>query len=851
MVFSWRGGSSSGLYRWCLVLAIGATACQKSSISWTGLACEGEECLPGWECHPERGVCAPEVKVACGEPEAYCPITVETGDSCTEEGAFLPCAMGVSDCSAGCRTCEDGQWSECTEAACTLGEATSCGRCDDDCTQTVHNATAICVTSGNTYACDYSSCGDGFHDINSNHLDGCECGETHDGTEICDGVDNDCDRATDNMSATEIDDDCNARVTVTEAHVGTWSCNDACVTEQCASTYFDVDKDWQNGCEYLCDPGTAGNEICDGEDNDCDGGVDDVLDLETDCDGQVSNPQHVVTWQCGQGTCEIAVCDSGWTNGNRDPDDGCEEACEVQGNEICDEDDEDEDCDGIPENPGAPGCMDYYRDDDDDAFGLEDDTQCLCEPSDPYDTTNYGDCDDRNPSAKPGGSEICDPENADEDCDGTADDADADGADGKVTTYVDNDSDTFGDENAAGIDYCDPPVGSVDNNLDCDDALATVHPDAVEGPEDATCTDTRDNDCDGNADLYDSDCVSDQWAACQWRARRRIVIHHEYVLADLTDFPALISLTSDADLASDAQDNGNDLAFANQAGTRSLSHDIEHFDGNSGRLVVWVEVPSLSSTEDTVIYMYYDNPTAFNQEDAAGTWSSGYEAVYHLHDDFNNSAGVGREGSNNNSTDIAALIGDGQMFDPTGGDNAHVDLGAWSLPAGTNQITLEAWVQFATLPGIDSRLISKAVTFNVQDHVFMLDRNHQRIRFRLKTGTEDSWGTSELRASSGDLLADTWYLVAGVYDGSDMFIHLDGNEVGRTSKTGEVRRNGWDIFLGDNPSEDRPLDGVLDEARISSVSRSREWLRTEYNNGFSPDTFATMEPEVVRPEPCL
>ncbi|MFQ6070463.1 MAG: DUF2341 domain-containing protein, partial [Candidatus Aminicenantales bacterium] len=60
--------------------------------------------------------------------------------------------------------------------------------------------------------------------------------------------------------------------------------------------------------------------------------------------------------------------------------------------------------------------------------------------------------------------------------------------------------------------------------------------------------------------------------------QRQIVIDSTKVEADLTGFPVLIYLASDSDLASKAQDDGDDIMFSDSAGNK-LSHEIEYFNG--------------------------------------------------------------------------------------------------------------------------------------------------------------------------------------------------------------------------------------------------------------------------------
>ena len=72
--------------------------------------------------------------------------------------------------------------------------------------------------------------------------------------------------------------------------------------------------------------------------------------------------------------------------------------------------------------------------------------------------------------------------------------------------FADADVDGFGDA-ATAMNACEAPAGFVDNSEDCDDSDPTVHPDAGEGLTFAgTCTDEKDNDCDGTIDTADPDC---------------------------------------------------------------------------------------------------------------------------------------------------------------------------------------------------------------------------------------------------------------------------------------------------------------------------------------------------------
>ncbi|MFH1469319.1 MAG: MopE-related protein [Pseudomonadota bacterium] len=111
-------------------------------------------------------------------------------------------------------------------------------------------------------------------------------------------------------------------------------------------------------------------------------------------------------------------------------------------------------------------------------------------PDDDLDGDGYGrdeDCDDDDAAAYPAGAEICD--GHDNDCDGTVDN----GALDAIAWYDDRDGDGFGDPDTRTL-ACDQPFGFVQDDTDCDDRHAEIHPGAEE------VWDGVDNDCDGAID---------------------------------------------------------------------------------------------------------------------------------------------------------------------------------------------------------------------------------------------------------------------------------------------------------------------------------------------------------------
>lgn len=159
--------------------------------------------------------------------------------------------------------------------------------------------------------------------------------------------------------------------------------------------------------------------------------------------------------------------------------------------EVCDANDVDEDCDGLKDDADASvtGKLTYYPDNDHDNYGSSTASgTAYCNPPAWY-TTNKTDCNDANSNIKPGGQEVCDASDVDEDCDGQVDDNDA-SVTGKITYYPDADHDNFGSSTAIGTAYCNPPAWHTTNKTDCNDANAAIYPGKAE-----ICN-LVDDDCD-------------------------------------------------------------------------------------------------------------------------------------------------------------------------------------------------------------------------------------------------------------------------------------------------------------------------------------------------------------------
>jgi hypothetical protein len=223
-------------------------------------------------------------------------------------------------------------------------------------------------------------------------------------------------------------------------------------------------------------PGAA--EICNGVDDDCDGTIDNGLPFQNfypDADGDGFGDASAT----GERSCLTTV--PGKVPNNSDCNDH-DATVHPGAMEICNR--RDDNCDGQIDN--GITYLSYYPDLDGDGYGAAGSSpEMSCGPV-AGKVTNAADCDDMNPSIKPGAPEICN--GLDDNCNGQVDEG--------LTFrdyYPDADGDGYG-ANVMPVSSCQPLPGKVVTTGDCNDNNAMVHPGATE-----TCNGI-DDDCVGGID---------------------------------------------------------------------------------------------------------------------------------------------------------------------------------------------------------------------------------------------------------------------------------------------------------------------------------------------------------------
>ncbi|WOV93891.1 MAG: DUF2341 domain-containing protein [Candidatus Nitrosoabyssus spongiisocia] len=337
-----------------------------------------------------------------------------------------------------------------------------------------------------------------------------------------------------------------------------------------------------------------------------------------------------------------------------------------------------------------------------------------------------------------------------------------------------------------------------------------------------------------------------------WDTRQKITINSNQITTILQNFTLLVSISDSALSNSSVLPNGADIIFTSSDGFTILPHEIESFTNNAtiGTLVAWVRLPTLSSTSDTILYMYY-NVSLATTIIHDNVWDSDYEIIYHMDQStFGAQSTLDSSGNNRHATPlfegstpfdsndlVSAQIGNGINFD--GVDHANgvylelPDLTA-SLFYNTN-FTISVWANIDVLKNW-ARIVDFGKGQDDNNILIAAHRTNPHLRYDMRQGTSSDGVTA-----SDILQTGQWAYFTVVHESSGTAtIYKNGASITSGAVHTSLDENRASNYIGrSNWGTDSYFDGKFDEFRLSSTARSADWIATEYANQNSPSTFLT------------
>ncbi|MFH1134161.1 MAG: DUF2341 domain-containing protein [Nanoarchaeota archaeon] len=334
------------------------------------------------------------------------------------------------------------------------------------------------------------------------------------------------------------------------------------------------------------------------------------------------------------------------------------------------------------------------------------------------------------------------------------------------------------------------------------------------------------------------------WWNSSWAYRKEVVVDQGIASEDQLDFPLFVQFTS-TDLVGHAQPDGDDFVFVLN-GTK-LNHELDAFNATAGKLSAWVRIPRLVASNDTLLYIYYGNPSASSQQNATGVWNSDYAAVWHLNTDpagrvfdstlKNNGTSYGGMTSALNLIDAKA--GKGYDFD---GSNDHV-LAPDSVSLRPSEVSIISWVK--------PKRLNESGNWHYGKGCKDIWNNYDAVSYGVYFYQYNFTTRYELDNNSYIYVrhqvpgVDAWYHVASTYDQvtRNLSLFIDGVPRASGFHPQDLRYSGsWEFMMAANHAGagsgiNRWVNTSLDEMWILNRNVSAAYLAALYNNQNDPSLY--------------
>lgn len=320
------------------------------------------------------------------------------------------------------------------------------------------------------------------------------------------------------------------------------------------------------------------------------------------------------------------------------------------------------------------------------------------------------------------------------------------------------------------------------------------------------------------------------------------------VTGDVVNFPVLIRLRSDNFDFSQAKEDGSDLRFTKVDG-QPLPYEIERWNTVDMEADIWVKVDTVyGNNSSQFILMYWGNSEAVSESNGGAVFDTAdaFQGVWHLSGKemevavdatVNRYDGIPVGMSEN--ANVAGAIGGARAFD---GISSYINMPntAGSRLNFTEDAfySISSWVYAEKIDSLYHAIAGKGhEQYYLQFKCLKNNRaTWEFVEFQDQLGWE--YSEDSIPPAPGDR---EWVYLTGVRSGTAQRFYINGEMVVEVAALmpGKYGRNTVDDFtIGSHGrSVDLPyyqgwsfFNGLIDEVRVSSISRTDDWVRLCYMN---------------------
>ncbi len=285
-----------------------------------------------------------------------------------------------------------------------------------------------------------------------------------------------------------------------------------------------------------------------------------------------------------------------------------------------------------------------------------------------------------------------------------------------------------------------------------------------------------------------------------------------------------------------------DLIFTSDAaGLNLLNWEVASWVAATGDIEVWIKIPTLSHTVDTVIYMFYGDASVTTYQGGAlgAVWDSDFNIVHHFADGVTLALNDSTTNAGNVTVNVGSTAAAGKIDGGVQANN-HMTIPDSSLTRPAH-LTFSLWFNYAINAVNYARIVQKGNPGSAPFLSFAIfcvatDQTNIAAQIGFTDGSSDGYVSG-----AGHFFAGTWYKLALTFDGTTVVGYLNGVQVYSNANSRTINYDSTTLAFGGDPSGGG-YAGKYDEFRLSKIARTPDWIITEYNTETS-STFIAVGPE--------
>jgi hypothetical protein len=341
-----------------------------------------------------------------------------------------------------------------------------------------------------------------------------------------------------------------------------------------------------------------------------------------------------------------------------------------------------------------------------------------------------------------------------------------------------------------------------------------------------------------------------------WRHARTITIDTTAAGAnvpeDVASYPLAVLLDKSRFDFSQARGDGADIRFFD-AGGNALPHAIELWDRESGSAAIWVLLDVIKgNSRDQSIVMRWGYPDAPDISDSKTVFerAHGFVGVWHLGEDGNIEPGGYKDSSDHDAHGTGVGMMPGSRVDARIGKGTHLDNRSGQDTARWIRVTGEKARQFNPGTPITVSIWALGHSYPIRSYETMIAKGDtswtlQRVQYGPGGGAQKIAGQGyqtcvrtpayhlcAYNFAGQGLVTNEWLHFMVVLEEPGMKLYING-ELNASESAGPWNKGDHDLGIGNQTQHlggRRQWDGVLDEARVMQVPRSRSWAKLDYES---------------------